>query len=284
MLININTYDGFSFKGRLLLPEGEGAVSKLVIALDGAGPKTYNDGFPASLLTAVGTAYFSFNKRGVAETDEPPYYTINDDEYKTYYPTNSVEDIHAIVMTVREINRLSKCKILLNGWSEGATIATLFAQKYPELTDALFLCGYTNLSLKETQKWQLSKLEGGDKLLAECDDALERNDREWFRKNMGVTPEWYADSMSLNGNCEVLPSLNLPIFIFHGASDGYCDVQGAYDIRDIFIRLRKKNLAVNVFDNCGHGLETAGLSDGKTSNGINLSSGMKALINTMCNF
>jgi hypothetical protein len=45
MVLTIKTYDGYTFKGRLSLPEGDGEISKLVIDIYGAGPNTYNDGF-----------------------------------------------------------------------------------------------------------------------------------------------------------------------------------------------------------------------------------------------
>jgi predicted esterase len=49
--------------------------------------------------------------------------------------------------------------------------------------------------------------------------------------------------------------LDLSIYIFHGKSDGYCDVNDVYEIRDTFKRLGKTNLSVNVFEKHGHGLE-----------------------------
>ena len=270
MLINIKSYDGYIFKGKLSLPESNGQIQKLVIAIDGAGPNTYNNGFriPTEFFTDKGIAYFSFNKRGVDVTDEPPFYKINHKEYRTYIPSNSIEDIAHIIKTLKEINRLATCKVLLNGCSEGATLAPLFASKYPDMVNALFLCGYSNVNMKDMQIWQCSKIEGGNALLQDCFSAVERKDNKWLMNNMGLTSEWFSEHYKLACNNDLLPTLDLPIYIFHGTLDGFCDVQGVYRIRDIFAKLGKSNLSVNIFDNHGHGLESSDSSDGKISDGI----------------
>jgi len=54
MIINIETHDRVILKGRLSLPDNEELLlSKLVIAIDGAGPWTYDSNFriPASFFT-----------------------------------------------------------------------------------------------------------------------------------------------------------------------------------------------------------------------------------------
>lgn len=279
MIISIKTYDGYTFDGRLSLPD-DGEVSKLVIDIFGAGPNTYNDGFriPTELFTNNGIGYFSFNKRGVVITNESPFHKVNPDEYKTYSPSNSVEDICSIIKTLKGMERLKMCKVLLNGCSEGAILAPLFALKYPDMVDALFLCGYSNVNMKDMQKYQCSKFENGNAMLEDCFNAVERKDNEWLINNMGVTSEWLSGHYKLTGNKDILPALDLPIFIFHGTSDGFCDVQGVYDIEDTFTQLGKSNLSINVFDNHGHGLEVIGSSD------ENLSDGRKSLLNAIYNF
>jgi hypothetical protein len=274
LIIDIKTRDGYIFKGRLSLPEGGGNISKLVIFIAGAGPTTYNTTYDTTLgknfyeiYNDKGIAFFSYNTRGVDITDEPPFVKIvNDEEYRTYFPSNSVEDIYDIIKIIKTDERLKDCKVLLNGWSEGAAIAPLFAAKYPDMADALFLCGYSSMNLKEMQKSQLSKMDGGDTLLNDCYNAMNRKDGDWFLKNMGVTLEWYLDSIELQCNNDLMPALDLPIYIFHGASDGFCDVRGVYEIRNLFSKRGKNNLTVNVFDNHGHGLEDA--SNDSVSEGI----------------
>lgn len=280
MIIDITAYDGYIFKGRLSLPDGDGEISKLVIAIDGAGPNTYDNGFriPAALFTGKGIAYFTFNKRGIEVTDKPPFYTINHEEYKKYLPLNSIEDIYSIIKALKKMKRLTNCKVFLNGCSEGATLAPLFASKYPNMVDALLLCGYSNVNMKDMQIWQCSKIEGGSAMLDECFNAVERKDNEWLMSRMGLTAEWFSESYNLKSNSDLLPTLELPIYIFHGALDNFCDIQGVYKIRDTFAQLGKTNLITLIFDNHGHGLEVSDCSDDKTSDGI------KSLLNTIYNF
>jgi pimeloyl-ACP methyl ester carboxylesterase len=263
------------------LPEGDGNVLKLVISVDGAGPTTYitvadNYKFPVKLLTDKGIAHFSFSKRGVEVTNEPPFYVINHEEYKTYFPLNSVEDIRNVIETLKSIKRLSTSRILLNGWSEGATITPLFASKYPDMVDALFLCGYSNINLIDLQTRQCAKIDGGGAMLYDCFIAIERKDNDWLINKMGATAEWFKGSYNLISNKELLPTLDLPVYIYHGASDGICDVQGVYDIKDKFIESGKANLTVNIFDKHGHGLEMSGLSEDS------ISIGMKSLLDEIC--
>jgi pimeloyl-ACP methyl ester carboxylesterase len=279
MILTIETYDGYTFKGRLSLPKGEGDIPKLVILLDGAGPKTYNSDFCifSEFLTDKGIAYFTFSKRGVNITDGPPYYTINKDEYKTYVPSNSVKDIFSIINAIRELKCLSQCKVYLLGCSEGAIIASLFATKYPDVVEALFLIGYSNINIKDLQKQQCSQIEGGDAMLGECFDAIERKDNELLLSKFGLTAEWFLESYNLKSGGELLPTLDLPIYIFQGMSDFMCGVQGVYDIEDEFIKLGKSNLTVNIYEKHGHGLEEIGSKSGE------LSEGRKSLLNTINN-
>lgn len=276
MLLMVKTYDGYTFKGRLSLPESVEEISKLVISIGGAGPTTYNDALPFEFFTDVGIAFFSYNTRGVDLTDAYPFEkTINNHEYMTYLPSNCIEDIRSIIQTLKAIKRLENCKVLLNGWSEGATLAPLFALKYPDMVDALFLCGYSNENLKETQILQCSKIEGGSVMLEECFNAIERNDNEWLMSRMGMMAEWFTESYNLKSNNDLLPKLGLPIYIFNGLLDGFCDVQGVYKIRDTFAQSNKNNLTIHVFDGHGHGLETSDCPPGTKSRGI------KSLLNAI---
>ena len=63
---------------------------------------------------------------------------------------------------------------------------------------------------------------------------------------------------NLPSNNDILPSLELPIYIFQGTLDGFCNVNDVYEIRDTFIKLGKTNLSINVFEKHGHGLEIEG--------------------------
>jgi pimeloyl-ACP methyl ester carboxylesterase len=153
---------------------------------------------------------------------------------------------------------------------------TEFAYKYPGMVDALFLVGYSTMSLKETQRWQLSRMEGGDKLLQDCYNAMERGDNEWFMKNMGVTLEWYVMVYNTEKNDDLFLALDLPTYIFHGALDGLCDVNNIIKLEDTFTKLGKTNLRVYIFEHHGHGLE---MMDGSSNS--DLSEGIKSLVDTI---
>jgi len=147
---HIKTHDGYTFKSKLSLPEGDGDISRLIIFSSGTGPGTYNDTFCFSpeLYNKSATAFLSFNRRGIDVMDAPPYYSVNIEEYKKHNWQNSVEDIFNIITTLKMDSRLKNCKVLLCGCSEGAIIMTEFAYKYPGMVDALFLVGYTTMSLR----------------------------------------------------------------------------------------------------------------------------------------
>ena len=156
-------------KGRLSLPEGEESVSKLVVYVHGTGAQTYDsrydrgDGTVASAFDVFieefskrSVSFFTYNQRGARQSDEPPYREINEEELQTYLPLNAVEDIHYMITAMKENERLKDSKVYLLGGSEGTLISTLFAEKYPDMVDGLFLFGYMNDNLSDTMIWQFS--------------------------------------------------------------------------------------------------------------------------------
>lgn len=86
--------------------------------------------------------------------------------------------------------------------------------------------------------------------------AIETNDDEWLKKNHGVrlTSGWFKEHFNLKPNKEVLPLLDLPIFIFQGEYDAMCTKKYAEDIDQKFKEMNKTNLTVNIFDNHDHDL------------------------------
>jgi len=255
-IIKVQTFDGYTIKGNLTLPNGNNEISKLVIYIDGAGPKTYHINYFPEYYANNGIAFFSFNKRGVYEDENPSSIKeIKIDEYKTYLPLNCVEDIFYMIKTLKNIKRLGNCVVLLNGWSEGTVIAPLFSLKYPNMVNALFLCGYSNVNMKDMQKWQCSKIEGGDEMLEKCFSSIEKKDNEWLMINMGIPYEWLLAHYDLTNNNDILPKLDLPIHILNGTADGFCDIKGVYEIKEKFSKLRKNNLTTYIFENHGHGLD-----------------------------
>jgi len=276
-MLKIKSFDGYMLKGKLTLPKNDGKISKLVIHLNGAGPNTYHIDFFPEYYANNGIAYFTFNKRGVYEDENPSSIKeINENEYITYLPSNSVEDVFCIINTLKNTEMLEDSIVLLNGWSEGTIIAPLFINKYPNIVKAIFLIGYSNINLKDMQIQQCSKIDGGNVMLENCFKAVEERDNKWLMKNMGVTWQWLSEHYRLTSNNDILPKLDLPIFIFHGESDGYCDVKDVYQIKDTFIKLGKTNLSINVFEKHGHGLEIIGKPN-------EISPGRKKLLETAKN-
>ena len=332
-IIEVTSFDGYTFKGKLTLPKGAKNVSKLVIYVNGSGPHTYDnrsDTFNvfdifANKFSDCGVAFFSYNTRGVDVSSKPPLYkTINEDEYQTYLPLNSLEDVYHMIITIKRNERLKNCAVYLLGASEGTIIAPLVAEKYPNIVDGLFLWGYANQNMKDILIWQntggpsmvfyrnyfeadeqgrvsreayesdpynvISSIlansafesidTNGDGYITEEDffpiwknvvgydleellSAIERRDDGWLKNNYGVinghsvlplTAAWFLQHFTLRSNMEVLPNLNLPIYIFHGTLDQSVDVREVYKINERFKELGKNNLTINIFENHSHDL------------------------------
>lgn len=328
-IIEIKSFDGYMLKGRLTVPKGVKDVLKLVIFVNGSGANTYLNrraGFNyfdtfADEFSNLGIAFFSYNTRGVdLGNNSPMYNEINEEEYKTYLPLNSVEDVYCMINAIKENERLKNCKIYLLGWSEGTIIAPLVAEKYPDKVDGLFLAGYANQNMKDILIWQntggssyawfsgnfetdeqgrISKeaflADPNGQIATELQNtpfevfdvnndgyideedcstrvtgimgdhlneilaAIERKDDEWIKTNYGgglipLTSAWFSEHFTLRSNMEVLPKLDLPIYIFHGTLDMNVDVREVYKVNEKFKELGKTNLTINVFENHNHDL------------------------------
>jgi pimeloyl-ACP methyl ester carboxylesterase len=165
----IASFDGYVLEGKLTLPAGNDEIPKLVVFVTGTGPSTYENRdiyqdvevcmFEpiTDELARRGIAFFVHNQRGIHLSDNAPlFYEMDEDEYHTYLPSNSVEDIYYAISELKTNSRLKNSKVYLLGMSEGTVIAPLFAEKYPDMVDALFLWGYVNNDLRDTLIWQLS--------------------------------------------------------------------------------------------------------------------------------
>ncbi|MCL2406569.1 MAG: hypothetical protein FWC95_01435 [Defluviitaleaceae bacterium] len=365
-LMEIKSFDGYGIKGKLAMPDGTSAVPKLVLYIHGSGAYTYDRQFRlpadtripvdnehnsfdflADYLTDRGIAFFSYSTRGVStSTNLPLFVDINEDEYKQYLPLNSVDDVYYMIKSLKENGRLMNSKVYLCGWSEGAIIAPMAAEKYSDMVDGLFLVGYPNENMKDTVVWQNT---GGPSMVfykyhfdrdadgrvsrAEYDadpngvvptllqntsfdaidinndgyidaidfaliwkdvvgyslddlfSAVDRGDDGWLRSHFGVvggvcavplTTAWLAQHFSLKSNYEILPTLNLPILIFHGALDQNCDPDGVRRVQARFNELNKANLKVNIFNNHAHDLNYIDIILKNT-----ISEGMQALFDAI---
>lgn len=109
----------------------------------------------------------------------------------------------------------------------------------------------------------------GDAVLSEADFAIilrekreavlaafENGDDAWLRANYSVplTAAWYRDYAKFPPNSETLVTLDLPIYIFHGAYDANTSAEGVRRIAETFSALGKDNLATAIFDHADHDL------------------------------
>ncbi|GAB6087160.1 S-layer homology domain-containing protein [Alkaliphilus crotonatoxidans] len=166
----IKSFDGFEVTGRLSVPAGEEKIEKLVIFVHGTGPNTYemrrqNDisrirfkylDVYADEFTSDGTAFFTYNTRGISLGDEGTYYAdIDVNGYKQYTPQNIAQDIQYMIEQLKQDVRLAEADIILFGASEGTIIAPLAVAEYGVEADALLLMGYCNDNMRDVLEYQL---------------------------------------------------------------------------------------------------------------------------------
>lgn len=90
-------------------------------------------------------------------------------------------------------------------------------------------------------------------------NAIELNDDEWLKNNCGVrlTSAWFREHFALKATKDILPLLDLPIFIFQGEMDNMCPAFYAEDIKYKFDEMGKTNLNVRIFKQHDHNLNYA---------------------------
>ncbi len=167
-ILSFTAYDGFQLTGRLCTPANADAVDKLVIYVNGSGPNTYLNNeiageyryvyhnFIANNLVKDGTAYFSYNTRGVEASESAPFRIVNDELYKQYLPENSARDIKTFVDGLRKHPKLTNAKMYLLGWSEGTITAAHALIDEGVQADALFLAGYAHGNMADVLDYQLN--------------------------------------------------------------------------------------------------------------------------------
>ncbi len=141
------------------------SLRSVLLFVQSSGPHTYDDervingrriccfDLFANELTRRGVAFCRYSTRGVYPGGEPPMFvTIDDNEYKTYLPSNSVNDI---VRLTEWLHERGYTQIALLGWSEGSIIAPLAVQNGAQV-QKLLLAGYLGCNLRDILCWQLS--------------------------------------------------------------------------------------------------------------------------------
>lgn len=168
-IIDVTLGDGEQIKGRLCLPEGTTKIRTTIVFVHGTGPGTYLTkrkfgdkelnyfDFLANEFNDRGIGFFSYNKRGVTNSDKPPYYDqVDREKFRKVTPLLEADDLAPIIKTLKQNSRVSESQIILLGWSEGTIVAAVAAEKHPDSIDAIFLAGYAHENIYDIITWQFS--------------------------------------------------------------------------------------------------------------------------------
>ncbi|HHS13517.1 MAG TPA: alpha/beta hydrolase [bacterium] len=167
-LVRIPGFDGIIIEGRLHIPSDR--VRTLVIDVPGSGPHTYlnrrrigrsiefnyHDYF-ADELYSRDIAYFSYSTRHTVPDSTPPLFDrVDRDLFCSVTPQIKVRDLESVIHFLKKDERLQSAKIILLGFSEGAIIAGLAAERKNAAVDALFLAGTPSEDVYSLILWQHS--------------------------------------------------------------------------------------------------------------------------------
>lgn len=111
---------------------------------------------------------------------------------------------------------------------------------------------FSNLDQNKDGKIDANDLKSYTYPFYECLlNAIASNDENFFNKQfpIKVNCNWFKELFAFNPNKEILPTLDLPIFIFHGGYDSLAPVSGVIDLVNEFNKLNKANLQVAVYNN-----------------------------------
>jgi len=80
--------------------------------------------------------------------------------------------------------------------------------------------------------------------------AVDNGDEKFFEENIPfkVYSSWYKEMFSLPANKEILPMLDIPIYIFQGRFDNQAPFFGIDEITSTFKDLNKSNLKVYIYE------------------------------------
>ncbi|MDR1895519.1 MAG: lysophospholipase [Prevotellaceae bacterium] len=157
----IKLNDGEEIVARLCLPDT--TVKTIVFCISGTGPSTYLTKRPsfnyydelANGFCERGLAFFTYNRRGCQDGNNPPFFVdVDSAKYAKYTPLQEAKDIESMINVLVNDKRFSNCKIVLYGISEGTIIAALVAERKNVRTDAILLHGYAHDNMFDVIKWQ----------------------------------------------------------------------------------------------------------------------------------
>jgi len=168
--IQIPSFDKVIIEGRLNIPSN-GYKNTIVIDFPSSGPQTYENMRKIGRNTVFkyhdyfqnefakrGIAYFSCSTRyTLPDSTNPPYYDkVEKEKFFSYTPLVKVKDLEEIINFLKKDERLASSKFIILGFSEGALLATLAAERMKVSVDALFLAGAPADDVYTTMLWQLS--------------------------------------------------------------------------------------------------------------------------------
>ncbi len=169
-LICIPSFDKEIIEGRLNVPS-IGFKNVIVIDVPSSGPHTYENMRKIGRSTVFkyhdyfqnefakrGIAYFSYSTRyTIPDSTNPPNYDkVEKEKIFSYTPSVKVKDLEEVIKFLKKDDRLTSSKFIILGFSEGAILATLVAERKLVSVEALFLAGTPTDDVYTTMLWQLS--------------------------------------------------------------------------------------------------------------------------------
>lgn len=199
-VVEVQLADGVRTEGRLTLPPADAdtpesaTVRTLVVFVHGTGPGSYLTKRPlgagrtfnyfdvfAEAFTERRIGFFSYNKRGVTNAQEPPWFDAVDREiFRTAVPIAEADDLASMVLALKRHERLADARVVLLGASEGTIVAALAAERHPDLIDAIILTGYCHDNMYDVIAYQFqghgSMLVLGPVFDADADGVISREE------------------------------------------------------------------------------------------------------------
>lgn len=191
--LRIASFDNEIIVGRLNIPS-QNFKNKIVIDIPSSGPQTYENmrkvgrstvfrynNFFSNEFAKRGIAYFSYSTRyTIPDSTNPPNYDqVEKEKFYSYTPSVKVKDLEEIIKYLKKDKRLTSSEFILLGFSEGAIIATLAAERKLVSVDALFLAGTPMDDVYSTIRWQLS----GASSMINFQKFFDTNDDDIIQKN-----------------------------------------------------------------------------------------------------
>ena len=101
--------------------------------------------------------------------------------------------------------------------------------------------------------------------------AIADSDDAWLRENYPIllTSGWFQEHFALMSNMELIPKLDLPIYIFHGTLDLNVHVRYVEELGEKLSELGRTNVTINIFPEHNHDLNwSIAVFLGEVSEGI----------------